>query len=316
MAFPNLSDIAATTIDNRARKLVDNIIKNNALLTYLEKRGNVRPISGGDEIVKELIFAENGNFAFYSGLDQLSVGAADVITAAKFPWKQAACAVVMSGREKLQNMGKERQLDLLEGRINAAETTMANNICGGLYSDGTAWGGKQIGGLAAIISATGTVGGIDRSQWSFWAAQSQSAAGYTKDTIQGFMNDLWVKCVVGMDRPDLILMDDTMYATFLASLQSQQRFTTAASAEAGFANIKFMGADVVLDGGIGGFCPANTAYFVNTKHVFYQPHKDRNMNAIAPDGRAAVNQDATVSIIGWMGNMTADDCRTLGVLNG
>src|SRR5262245_36268967 len=102
-AFPNVSDIVATTIENRSKKIADNVTKNNALLTRLEARGNVKPFSGGTKIMQELSFAENGNAGYYSGYDLLPVAAQDVISAAEYAIKQAACPVVMSGLEMLQN---------------------------------------------------------------------------------------------------------------------------------------------------------------------------------------------------------------------
>jgi hypothetical protein len=48
MAFanPSISDIIATTIEKRSRKVADNVTKNNGLLIYLEQRGRRRPITG------------------------------------------------------------------------------------------------------------------------------------------------------------------------------------------------------------------------------------------------------------------------------
>ena len=90
MAFPNISDIVATTIEHRSRKIADNVTKNNALLMTLEKGGRVKSFSGGRLIYEELSFAENGNAGFYSGYDLLPVAAQDVISAAQYDIKQAA----------------------------------------------------------------------------------------------------------------------------------------------------------------------------------------------------------------------------------
>ena len=100
-----------------------------------------------------------------AGYDLLPVAAPDVISAAEYTIKQAACPVVMSGLEQLQNAGKEQMIDLIEARINVAEATMANLLAGGVYSDGTGTGGKQLTGLDAAVPVdptTGTYGGIDR----------------------------------------------------------------------------------------------------------------------------------------------------------
>ena len=71
MAFPNITDIVATTIQNRSRKIADNVTKNNALLMRMNERGNVRSFSGGNVILEEISFAQNGNSGWYSGYDLL-----------------------------------------------------------------------------------------------------------------------------------------------------------------------------------------------------------------------------------------------------
>jgi hypothetical protein len=99
-------------------------------------------------------------------------------------------------------------------------------------------------------------------------------------------------------------------------LQAQQRFTDPSSASLGFPSLKFMDADVVLDGGIGGFCPGTTAFFLNTKYLHYRPHASRNMVALSPTKRSAINQDAEVQIIGWAGNLTCSGRQFQGRWNG
>ena len=317
MAFPNVSDIIATTIENRSRKVADNVTKNNAILQRLNARGNVRPFGGGRIIYEELSFAENGNAGWYSGYDLLPVAAQDVISAAQYDIKQAACPVTISGLEMLQNSGKEAFIDLLEARFNVAEATMANLVSGGLYSDGTGSGGKQLTGLGAAVplaNATGVYGGIDRVTWTFWRNQIKDSANTT--TLLADWNGLWASQVRGMDRPDLIMCDSSTWAAYTALLQAQQRFASPSVGEYGFPTLKFMDADVVLDGGIGGFCPPFTAFFLNTKYIFLRPHRDRNFVALNPQKRYAINQDAEVQIMGWAGNLTTSGAQFQGRWNG
>jgi hypothetical protein len=308
VAFPNVSDIVATTIENRSKKIADNVTKNNGLLTWIEARGNTRTISGGSVIFEELSFAENPNAGWYSGYDLLPVGIADVISSAQYDIKQAACPVIISGLEQLQNAGKEQMIDLIEARLNVAESTMANLISAGIYSDGMGAGGKQIGGLNAAVPTTpntGTYGGISRDSWTMWRPQyTLAGAALTKDTIDAAFTAMWGSLVRGVDRPDLIIVDSVLWGLFMASLQAQQRFTDSGKAGRGFTTIKFMDADVLLDGGIGGFAPAKTAFFLNTKYLHWRPHSDRNMVPLAPNKRYAINQDAEVQILAWAGNLT------------
>ena len=287
MAFANaaISDIIATTIQSRTKVIADNVTKNNALLMWMSKRGNIKTVSGGNTIMQELSFAANGNAGFYSGYETLPIAAQDVISAAEYQWKQAACPITISGLEQLMNSGPERMIDLLESRINVGESSMANLIAISLYSDGTGSGGKEIDGLAkqvATDTTTGAPGGIDRATWQFWRNQvfkatTTGGGATTSANIGDYMNALWAQLVRGNDRPDLIIMDNAYWAFFVASLQAQQRFTSAEAATRGFMALKYMDADVVLDGGIGGGMPVKTMYMLNTKYIFYRPHADRNM---------------------------------------
>lgn len=318
MAFPNVTDIVATTIEARSRKLADNVTKNNALLARLNERGNIRTVSGGSLIFEELSYAENANTGWYSGYDLLPVAAQDVISAAQYDFKQAACPVVISGLDQLKNAGKEQFIDLLEGRIKVAESSMMNLLAAGVYSDGTAAGGKQVIGLDAAVPvnpATGVYGGIDRAVWAFWRSKSTTMGAIaTNLTIQPAMNTMWSSLVRGMDRPDLIVMDNFMWGVFMASLQAQQRFLSPTVGNLGFPTIKFMDADVVLDGGVGGFAVTKTMYFINSKFFFWRPHADRNMVPLAPNRRYAINQDAEVQILAWAGNITSSGAQYQGRL--
>jgi hypothetical protein len=314
-ANTNYSDVAATTIENRSKSLADNVTRNNALLTRLEERGNVKPFSGGTKIIQELSFQENGNAGWYSGYDPLPVGAADVISAAEFEIKQAAVSVVMSGLEMLQNNSREQMIDLLEGRVGVAEATIQNLVAGGIYSDGTAAGGKQIVGLNAAVEATATAsqtatyGGISRTTWAFWRSYYVNSAA---QSIVKTMNTAWASLVRGSDRVDLIVSDANSWNKFVDKLQTLQRLTNPKMASLGFPSQDFMGADVVLDGGIGGFCPSDTMFFLNTKYLFYRPHRDRNMVPLSPNKRYATNQDAEIQLIGWAGNMACSGAQFQG----
>ena len=315
MAFPNLSDILATTIESRTRKIADNVTDNNAILKKLSMSGKIKTFSGGSKILQELSFAENSNSGWYSGYDLLPVGVSDVLSAAEFDIKQAAVPVVISGLEQLQNSGKEQMIDLLDARLNVAEQTMSNLLSNGLYSDGTGSGGKEITGLDAAVPVdptTGTYGGIDRSTWTFWQSAIDTGTVLSAANIQQVMNGMWASLVRGKDMPDLILMDNDTWELYVASLQAQQRFHQAEVGNLGFPTLKFMGTDVVLDGGIGGNATAKTIYFLNCDYIHYRPHASRNMVPLSPNRRYSTNQDAEVQILAWAGNLTSSGSRYQG----
>ena len=321
MASPNsnFSEIVTTTLRHRSKKLKDNMSKNIALLMRLQEKDNIEEVSGGRTIVEELDYAENSTFMYYDGDEQLNISASDVLTAAEFDWKQAVVAVRINGKELAMNNGPEQIIDLLASRVKNAEKTMLNNLSAGVYSDGTGTGGKQIGGLQALVSdaGTGTVGGINSSTYTFWqnaiydfSSNSQTASA---TTIQDAMNSLYLNLCRNRDRPDLIIADNTYFGYYWKSLQAIQRISDDKVASAGFRSLKFMDSDVVFDGGFSGTAPSAHMYFLNTDYVKFRPHKNRNMVPLNPD-RFATNQDALVKLIGWMGNMTISNRSLNGVI--
>lgn len=317
-----MSEIVTTTLRNRTGMLADNVTKNNALLMRLKKKGKVKPVSGGRTIVQELEYAENGTFKRYSGYEALNIAPSDVFTGAEFNYAQAAVAISISGLEMIQNSGDDAIIDLLEARIENASKTLVNNIAGDCYSNGTADGGRQIGGLQALVASVNTnvVGGIDASTTigAFWrntafSSLTNGGAAMTSANAVSYMNQVYLQQVRGTDHPDLIVADNNYYRNYMESLQSIQRITDSDMAEAGFQVIKYMNSDVVLDGGFGGFAPINTMYFLNTDYIYFRPHADRNFEPIGED-RFAVNQDAMVKLIGFAGNMTISNRRLQAVL--
>lgn len=327
MAFANLSDIISTTIQSRSAALADNVSENNALLMKLRQRGNVKPFSGGNVILEEIMYndASTQNAGSYSGYDTIDITPNSPISAAQYDIKQYAAAVSISGLEQLQNSGKEQIIDLLEGRIQVAEAQLMNQISAGVYSDGTGNGGKDIVGLASAISTSptsGTYGGINRATWTFWRnvafdATTDGGAAATSANIQSYMNRVAVQLVRGTDRPDMIVADNNYYRLYLESLQAIQRISSETAAGAGFTSLKYFGAgfnaDVYLDGGIGGSAPTNRMYFINTKYLKFRPHRERNFTPIGGD-RQSVNQDAIVRLMGWAGALTCSGAQFSGVL--
>jgi hypothetical protein len=319
MASPNLSEIVTTTLRNRSGEFADNVTKDLALLRRLEQRGNVKPADGGRTLVQELEYAENSTFQYYSGYEVLNVAPSEVFSAAEFNWKQAAVNVTWSGLEAdIQNAGKEKVIDLLESRIANARRTMANNLSTGIFSDGTGTSGKQVGGLQSLVAdapATGTVGGINRANFSFWRNQvydfSDESVTPSATTIQAAMRNLYLNCKRGSaasEAPDFVVAGTTYFEFFWNSLTTIQRVTSEDTAVAGFDSLKFRKSDVFHDED----CAAARMYMLNTQYLFWRPHRNRNM--VPLERKGAINQDATVVPIVWAGNLTMSNAARQGVI--
>ena len=322
MAFANsaITDIIATTIQSRSGELADNLTQNNAILQRLNQKGNVRPFSGGNVILEEIMYNDpnTNNANSYSGYEVLNIAPDSPISAAQFKIAQYADSVTMSGLEMLQNSSKEAIIDLLDGRMQVSEARLLNRISGDLYGNGTGNGGKNLDGLGAAVSAsptTGTYGGINRANWSFW--QNQITTGATSTNILAKMTEAAIKQIRGTDKADLIVAGNTMYQYYVGALQAIQRIASEESGAAGFASLKFYGggtsADVVLGGGYGSQETATYMYMLNTNYIFLRPHKERNFVPIGGE-RQAINQDAIVKLYGWAGNLTTSNSFLQGLL--
>ena len=310
------NDMLTHTLEERTGTLHDNMSKNSAVLNRLKQKGKMKQISGGTKILEELEYGE-GDMIWYSGYDTITYQQKQLFTAAEYALKLCAVPVAISGEELLMNSGSEQVMDLFEKRVDNAEKTLIKKMSAAVYGDGTGSSGKEIGGLALLVAddpTTGTVGAINRAEVGneFWRNQVVSGE-ITKDNILQKMNELYLKCSRGSDKPDLIVGDDNLYTLYDMTLMDLQRFSNPNVAEGGFISLKFKGADVIYDGGQGGNCPTNHMYFLNTDYIYLRTHRDRDMTVIGGD-RTAVNQDALYRIIGWAGNMTMSNAALQGVL--
>lgn len=315
------SELITSTYKRRDGKVADNVTNNNALLTILQQKGNIVLEDGGETLVSELDYAENGTFKYYSGYELLDVSDSDILSAAEYDWKNAAVSIVLDGPRIRKNKGsKTRVINLMKTKIKNAERTMANNLSTGIYSDGTGSAGKEIGGLQLLVAdspTTGTVGGIDRASFEFWRNKKYSGTGdgggaVSSSNIQDYMNALYLDLVRGTDTPDLIVAGTNYYNFYWQSLQAIQRITDGSSATSGFKSLEFAGpngmAKVVYDS----TCNTNRMYFLNTDYMEWRVHTDANYSLT--DSKEAVNQDAVAKQILFMGNLTMSNASLQGVL--
>ena len=321
MTSPNaiFTELVATTFRKHSKEIKDNISLHHALLSRLVKKGMVRHEDGGLTIAEPLDYANNSTYQRYSGYDVLNIGASDVISAAEYQWRQIAINVVASGLELRTNSGDARIINLVKARTKNAIRTFKNNFSLDLYSNGSL--PNQIGGLQAVVSdnGLGVLGGIDSSQWAFWANQVQSAAAPLQGggaivpgptTMESLMLPLYLNLTRNDDQPDLLVADINYYTFFEQSQTSIKRYMDKDSAEAGFLSLKYKKADVLFDGNSG--IPADHMYFLNTDYINLIAHKDADMTVM--DEMKPYNQDAAVIPVLWMGNLTTSNRHLQGVL--
>ena len=307
------TEIVTTTLAGYSKTMADNVTNNNALLRHIDQNGNKSPATGRT-IVQELEYAVNSTTKWYSGYEVLDTSTSNVFTAAEFNYKQLAGNVVISGLEQVENSGPEQIFNLLKSRIRNLEKSLKNDMATALYADGTGTDSKELGGLQLLVPGTvgNTVGGINSGTYTFWANQvydfSTETVTPSATTIQTAMNTLWLACIRGADRPNVIVADSVYFGYYWASLQTNQRFTSDESASAGFMNLMFMDAPVYYDDQ----CPASKMYFLNTDYLFLRYAEGREFVPLGE--KASVNQDALVMPVAWAGNMAVSNRARQGVI--
>jgi len=320
MASPNstFTEQVSTTFNKHRKEIKDNLSNRNALLKYMQKKGNTQKEDGGLKIVTPLDYAENSTYQRYSDWDTLDISASDVISAAEWEWKQIALNVVASGRELRINSGDAKIISLAKSRIKNALRTFNNNFSNDIYSDGTAT--NQIDGLQAIVAdaGAGVVGGIDSGAAgnAFWKNQFFNCTGEgvtaSASTIENSMLlPLWLDLDRGSDdQPDLIVMDNIYYQFFEASQVSIKRYMDASKADGGMVSLKYKGADVLFDGNSG--ISEQRAYMLNTDYFGLCVHKDADLEIM--DEQRPINQDGVVIPMILMGNLTCSNRNQQGVI--
>lgn len=315
-ANSTFTELVTTTFRKHRKDIKDNLTNRNALLKYMQRRGNMRTEDGGLTIAEPLDYAANGTYQRYSDWDQLDISASDVLSAAEYQWRQIAIHVVASGRELRINSGDSRIINLAKARLKNAIRTFSNNFSTDLYSDGSA--SNQINGLQAIIADTNTntVGGIDANTWTFWRNTVTDASDLSvtpsATTIEnGLMLPTWLAIDRGPDdQPDLIVADTNYYSYFEGSQTSLKRYNDVSKGDAGFVTLKYKNADVLYDGNSG--ISTNRMYFINTNYLHLVVHRDANLDVL--ESMRPINQDGSVTPILWMGNLTCSNRKLQAVI--
>lgn len=306
---PNVGVILSTTLKKYQKTLTDNIHKSNAVFYQLKKNGGMREEDGGERIVEPLMYGKNTTAKSYSGYEALDTTPQTGIDSAEFNWKQYSVSISISGLEERQNAGTSRIINLLEAKTTQAEMSLTEALSVGLFSDGTGNGGKNLTGLQAMVSNSGTYGGISSSANTWWKAgidSNSEALGLPK--MRTAYN---TSSVGGKDAPTLIVTTQTLFESYEALFTNTaisgggSHFSTPSEgrktmADGGFQTLEFKGVPIVWDEQ----CPSGTMYFLNSKHMKLVMHKNANFRTT--DFVKPENQDARIAQILVQGNLTCN----------
>jgi hypothetical protein len=312
MAEPTVNQLITTTINNYHREFADNVSNSNAVTALLRQGNRQRVVDGGKVISTPLTYAEE-TFAWYVGTDMLSRALKETISEADYAPANAVASVTLDGPTLAKNRGRERILNLLEGKMTNAEVTMKNNITKAVYGDGTV--AKSFAGLLAMVTnaGTGIVGGIDSTTWTFWKNQFGSvtrATGLQYPALKAGLNALWMKLIRGTEKPDLLVADAEFYSTYESGLQENQRYADANLGQLGFETLKYKTAAIVFDGAATGL---TGLYMLNTKYMKFEIYEGYNFEQLDLPEQSP-DMDAVTRHIGFMGCLTLSNRAMQGRL--
>ena len=326
-----LQERLSLAVSDRAEGYVDLVSDANVILSVLKKKGGWKPYNG-PTIRERLMYQLHGSYVRYSGFDYISPVHAEIISDAEFVPKQAATVFSLSMEEVLANSGSDAQLlDVFATHMKASEMELENKVTEDIHSDGTADGGKQIGGMQLAVPTdptTGTYGGISRATVANWRPNSYDVSAYSWDhtsetainatSAHPIFSQVVRETSKGRKGADLILASENHYGAFEAGLQAIQRITDGGGmGKLGFPSLKFYGGgrsiDVVLEGGIGSYMPADITYMIDTSALCMRHHPKRNFTQMGGKQRP-INQDAIVQQIGFMGELTMNDPQHMSKL--
>lgn len=286
-------------------KLYDNIFNSNPLLQRHRKR-SYELVDGGISIMVPLNYATPTATGWYFGADTLNVNDNDQITAAEYTWKALYTNITILRTDELKNAGDEQMISLVKGKVKIAEKNMEDQLGTGIFSSGT--NAKSIVGLGSIMSTSNTIGGISQSTYSWW--QPGSVDSTTTTMSLSALQTVWNLCTIGSWSPTVAVTTRSLFNSYYALLQPQQRFQDTESANGGFQSLLFNGLPVLPDS----HAPSSNFFFLNEDYMHLFAHKEEDMR-FEPFAKP-VNQNVKIAKIYWMGAYGTSNMRLQGALTG
>jgi hypothetical protein len=317
MPSPNLGERVAATFVYIASDIADNATNNIAITKKLKAKGKTRKITGGRELEEKIIYRGNETYTRFKGWDSLNINPAPAIDRATYSPNGASVTVSMAWTELKENAGDAEIIDLVTSRLMSKDIDFTNNFEIDLFSAGTL--SRQIVGLQGLVStvpSVGVVGGINAANFPFWrnvafSGITDGGSAVSATNIESYIDNILKRIVRNQDKPNLILTDNN----FFGFLQDSKR----ARGQLGFQDKEIdtfslwhNGVEITFAGGIGGACPANRMYFLNTNYLSLGSYTGDSLESLGK--RQSSNQAAHTEIYGWYGGMMCSNRQMQAVL--
>ena len=311
-------DAAWVTTARAERKgITDNIFDAYPLLSYMRKSGVIEVESGGKEFQENLMYGKN-SAEWFEGYDVLNTDAVDGITAAFFNVRYVSVPITISFTEEQENRKASAAGKLISAKNKQSMLTIRDTVNAQAFG---AQSGKSMLGLQDIVAAvttSGTLGGINRANESWWRNQTNASGGNFNANPTaiptGFaaMSALYNNCSEGNDEPDRIFTTLTLFGEWEDIIEGAgySRYVGGAgSATVDASRPKFRNAVADYDRD----CATGKMYFLNSKYIKFKVL--RGVNFAKTPFRSPANQLARVAFVVLGCNFVTNNPRRLGQID-
>ena len=310
----NFSTVITTTLQNHGNKIFDAVTTNNALLSLLKKKGNIKVVSGGYEFTHPLIYGKNASFKSYPKLGVIETPNTDNITRAVYAQKVVAGSLVLSTLEVAQNAGnREKLLDLTQVKKMEAEISMTEVMGDQVFASGAV--ATDFDGLPYLINLSPStqtdVGNINSTTYSYWRNQvdTTGTSGFNSNSAGvTLMNSMLNSCTFGLQGPNAIITTKTVYGLYEIGLTSLVRYQRTDLGDLGFRYLAYTTMPMMFDDN----CATGYMYFVDTDSLWLQVLARGNMEIT--NFEWSHNQLSRIALMYIFGNLTCGSRRTQGLL--
>jgi hypothetical protein len=199
-------------------------------LNALEEMGGVKRVAGGATPQSALDYRINSGADFLAtDTTATSTSKTDILTASSPVWATLVVPANWTFTDEALNQGEQQKVDLITSIVDNTLMSHDYTIETAMFA---ATGGTD--GFQTFIDlfsedGTGTVQGIVAGTETWWKNQFKDWGADTGATLLADYNTLYFACAKGSSgrQPNVIMENATLYGSWLAANQPNQRFINA-----------------------------------------------------------------------------------------
>lgn len=306
------------------------VFDQNLVQKTLAAKGT-KPQSG--ESIKQPVMHAMTKGGFFDPYDTFDISAEDQVTAADFNWKYLEVPITLSRDEILKNAGPEGIKKLMDAKMKLARMQCGEKLADAMFNVASPGTDSSTGlnsfenmleTTAGLLNSAGgsglgttpVYGGISKDDYAWWSGKVVSAGGDAKGVNYANLCDFFWTICDGSIQPDLIVMHNQAFGTYMGGQQGQERYVKQNELNSGFLTASFNGKTVVADLHVSDSGTTtettNRIYMLNTDFIDFVTHKDEN-NRLEPFAKP-VDQAVSVAHIMWAGELTSCDPSRSGIV--